>query len=190
MRKYVMIIFMAGAIGTAVPAEAQLRDQVPARTAPANVMEDSGTGFLLNRLFSPEHFRIGHSYELSYGSFGGSGLTTGTYTNSMMWHFNSRLAARVDVGFMHTPLGTGNFAQQFGGQDSFGRVYLQNAEVAYRPSDNTVIHFSFRQSPYGAYMRPYGYHSPYGFGHHGASSFNARFGTNTGDGLFWNRDLR
>jgi hypothetical protein len=42
----------------------------------------------------------------------------------------------------------------FGNQQP--RVYIRNAEVAYKPSDNFQVRMQVQQSPYGRYMSPYG----------------------------------
>lgn len=159
----VAVVISLGFVGT--PASAQLRTDIPGQ-APVKVVE-TGMPFSLNRLFSPEIFQMRHSYSLGMSSFGGMGLTMGEYTNSMSWTFSPKLAARLDVAFAHTPLGTGSAAPLFGGQDRYGKLYLKNAEVLYRPTERTSLYLSVRQSPYGPYMSPYGYYDPYGYGYGG-----------------------
>jgi hypothetical protein len=80
----------------------------------------------------------------------------GMYTNSMMWQFNSDWAARMDVSVSH-PFTQGGGA--FGRQDA--RVFIRNAEVAYKPSDNLQVRMQFQQSPYGRYASPYGTYAPF-----------------------------
>ncbi len=166
MRSLVFSIVFIVFIGFMTPVQSQvLRDganqQVPVR------VYGEGNGFSLNKLFSPEHFQLRHSYEMSYNSFGGQGMTLGTYTSSLMWQFNQKLAARADIAFSHTPFGTGGFQQALG-RDSYGKIYLKNAEIAYRPTENMQLNLSFRQSPYGRYMQPYGYgYHPYGRSYYG-----------------------
>jgi len=100
----------------------------------------------------------------------------GMYTNSMMWQFNSDWAARVDVSVAHPFTQTNNSA--FGQQDT--EVFLRNAEVAYKPSDNFQVRMQVQQNPRSRYMSPYGrYGSRYGG--HGGYGFAP---TPTGD-LFW-----
>lgn len=125
------------------------------------------TGFSLNKLFSPEFFHMSHSYELSYSSFGGHGLTLGEYTNSMMWRFSTKLAARVDVAVQHTPFGVSGLNNGLPvSQNNLNGIYLKNAEVAYQPMKNLFMQFSIHQAPngYGYYLNPYGrYGYPYGY---------------------------
>ena len=87
------------------------------------------------------------------GFAGSVGL--GVYTTSLRWQPSARLAGRVDVGVAHSPFGDGA-VQSALGFDGAGdtRVFLRNAELAYRPTENSVIHFSVQQSPYGAYASP------------------------------------
>ena len=61
-------------------------------------------------------------------------------------------------------------------------MYLQNAQVAYRPTENSLISLSIQQSPYGSYASPYGYsgYQPY----HGSSA-RMRVGSAGFDDLFW-----
>lgn len=159
MRNVLFLACLVAGLLLVTPVQAQLRQNLPsAERAPARLFDEGGSSFSLNRLFSPEQFRMSHSYEMSMGSFGGSASSLGMYTNSMMWQFNQKLAARVDVSFAHSPFGGNGFGP---GQDALGlengRVFLRNAEIAYRPTENTSFHLSFRQSPYGGYMSPYGY---------------------------------
>ncbi len=186
MRKTLSMLCLLVFLVTALPAQAQLRADVYSQRSPAKLFDQGGAGFALNKLFSPEHFRMGHSYEMSFGSFGGQSSSLGMYTNTMMFQFNQKLAARVDLSFAHSPFGGSGLGSGFGPDERGGKFFLQNAEIAYRPAENVQLHFSMRQSPYGGYMGPYGYYNPY----YGRGSFlNASYGTR-GDNLFWNNNLR
>ncbi len=176
MRTLLTFLCLVVFLSVAQPVEAQLRDDIRVREAPTQLYGSAAnTGVsLFNRLFSDEHFRMGHSYEMSFNSLGGQSSSLGMYTNSLMWQFNDKLAARADISVAHSPFGGGASFQ-----DQNPRVFLRNAEIAYRPTENVRLHFQVRQSPYGAYGSPYGY-SPYARrGHYGMG-----FGTPQGD-LFW-----
>lgn len=129
---------------------------------------------------------MNHSYTMSFSSMGGQGRTLGQYTNTMRWQFNDQLAARVDVAFMHSPFGNESFSPNDGGLAD--QIYLRNAEVAYRPTENMQFRFSVQQSPYGRYMSPYGrYGSRYGaYGH---SRFDRYDSFGSSGSLFWNDNL-
>ena len=177
-----VLAMMLGAATTA--AEAQLRSESPEERAPVQVFDEDSSPFTLNQLFSPEHFRMSHSYSMSVSSFSGEAASLGQYTNTMQWQFNDQLAARLDVAFMHRPFqgqplgdGSGNIGSQ---------VYLRNAEVAYRPTENTRIRLSFQQRPYAGYMSPYGYASPYGYHRYDRyGGFGAGFDDHRSRPLFW-----
>lgn len=177
-----LIVFIAAA-----PAYAQRRADLPGTPA-AVVLADSGQPLSLSGLFNSQTLRIGHSYEFSYSGFGGSNLGLGVYTTSLQWQPSSRLAARVDVGVAHSPFGSDDVRQALGfDQDTPARLFLRNAEIAYRPTENSVLRLQVQQNPAGSYGYGYApYASPYGYGYGptSATSIRARFGTET-DALFW-----
>ena len=186
MRNILSLVVLLVLLGVTLPAQAQLRNQVGNQQASAKLYGSDGAMFSLNQLFSPQHFKMGHSYEMSFGSFGGSTSSLGMYTNSMMFQFNDKLAARVDLSFAHQPFGSSNM---MGNEGNNGQFFLRNAEIAYRPSENVHLHLSVRQSPYGSYMSPYGHYGSRGYGLYGMHSMYAGFG-DRGDNLFWNDNLR
>jgi len=173
MRVYLLLIAFTLCLGSAQVATAQYKSDAAAE-AMMSQAKIYGDGFSLNKLFDPRFFQMRHSYEMSFGSVGGASGSMGEYTNSMMWRFSQKLAARVDVGVAHNmfgnaPTGTG----LPGSQNSAASIYLKNAEVAYQPMKNMTLHLSFRQAPrgYGYYMSPYGYYGNGGYGgYNGASA--------------------
>ena len=185
MRKILSFLCLVAFLAIATPAQAQMRGDVQTAKAPAQLYDTGAAGFALNKLFSPAHFQMRHSYEMSMGSFGGNGYSLGAYTNTLAWQFSDKLAARADVSFAFSPFGSSAFGQESGIEN--GRLFLRNAEIAYRPTENMLFHVRVQQSPYGAYMSPYGYrgygYGPFydGFGH---DSFGA-----SADRLFW-KDAR
>lgn len=155
MRTALPLLCLVFLLSMTAPAHAQLRETAQRNRSVQTQLYDTGSAAVnaLGDLFGAEHFRMSHSYEASFSSFGGQSSSMGMYTSSMMWQFNSDWAARADVSVAH-PL-TGGSA--FGSQKP--RVFLRNAEVAYRPSDNMEFRLQVQQSPYGRYMSPYGYHT-------------------------------
>ena len=189
MRTTFSLLCLMVLLACATPAQAQLRADMK---QPASVAiyddaqaEDGGFGqrleSLMGTLFSDDHFRMAHSYEMSMSSFGG-GTSLGMYTNSMQWQFNDAWAARVDMSVAHQPF-SGGMGFGEGGQNM--RVFLRNAEVAYRPNENMSFHFQVRQSPYGRYARPLGGPAMFGPRH---SAFSSPPGTR--GGLFWKEEQR
>ena len=180
MRKVVSIACLLIFLGVAMPAEAQLRETALEQNAPAKLYETKASGFTLNKLFDPSIFRMSQSVEFSSSSFGGQTSSLGMFTNSMMWQFSDKLAARVDISAAYSP-NAGTFSNAGGNLSGDTRIFVQNAEVAYRPSENVELHLSFHHSPYGCYGSPYGY---YGYRPYGRMNrYNASYGASS---LFWN----
>jgi hypothetical protein len=194
MRTSIFVLLFLALLFVSSPVRAQLRSAGSPADASVQLYDQGSTGFSLNKYFSPEHFTMSHSFELS--SFGGNSMSM--YTNSMQWQFSSKLAARVDVAAAYSPLSSQSGMSVTGQSDS--RVFVKNAQLAYRPKENMEIHLSFRQNPYGSNMGPYGYGGYGGYGgdggyggsgynRYGGSSFQADYGSNGRD-LFWNGRLR
>lgn len=179
MRNVLSLLCLVACLAIAVPAQAQLRGDVVAERAPTKLYDAGASGFVLNKLFSPAHFQMRHSYEMSVGSAPGGSYSLGAYTNTLAWQFSDKLAARADISFAFSPFGSSAFGQE-GGLEN-GRLFLRNAEVAYRPTENMTFHLQVRQSPYGAYASPYG---AYGYGGYGRTGFGYDTGIGS-DHLFW-----
>ncbi|MCB0720430.1 MAG: hypothetical protein KDD65_18430 [Bacteroidetes bacterium] len=168
MRTVLSGIFFIAVIGLFNPAQGQLRTEGANKTQTA--LYDSGArAFLLNTLFSPEHFKMSHSVEMSVGSGGGQTNSLAMYTNTLAWNFGQKLAARADISLAYSPFSSGSFNANGPGSMTGrnGNVFLRNAEVMYQPSENVRLHIAFQQSPYGYYGSPYGYYgrgsSPFGY---------------------------
>ena len=153
MRTVLPIFCLVLTLSLATPAEAQFRETAQQNRSVQTQLYDSGSAAAnaLQSLFGAEHFRMSHSYQASFSSVGGNAASMGMYTNSMMWQFNSDWAARMDVAVSHPFTQGGAF-----GNNQEAQVFIRNAEVAYKPSDNLQVRMQFQQSPYGRYMRPYG----------------------------------
>lgn len=174
MRTSLLAFCMVVLLSAAYPAHAQFRADGAGQPAPARVYSDSQFGAALDKLFSDEHFQMGHAYEMSYTSLAGQGMSMGMYTNSLMWQFD-KVAARVDVS-MAQPFSGG---EAFFGRDRGPQLFLRNAEIAYRPTENMLLHVQIQQNPYGGFASPYGYgpyDGGYGYAPYGGRSFNVRMG--------------
>ena len=195
MRSAFAVLLLAGTLLLADPAAAQFRADLPTREAPAAVTSTGASSLGLARLFASDKFKLSHSYEMSYSSFGGQGLGLGVYTGSLRWQPTDKLAGRADIAVASSPFGDAATQEAFGfGQDTPARVYLRNAELAYRPTENSMIRFQVQQSPYGAYASPYGvgrfggygggYGAAFGSSPYGGSSVRASWSSD-GDDLFF-----
>lgn len=184
MRVSLFILLLSAMLLATAPAQAQLRPSGSAVTSSVRLYDQGNSGFSLNRFFTPQNFRMSHTFEASSSSFGG-GSSMAMYTNSMQWQFSDKLAARLDVSAASQLGGNERLAQALGQNPN--QIFIRNAEVAYRPGKNVELHLSMRRSPYGSYMSPYGYGYGYGaydrFNHY--SSFRSDFGPSTDD-LFFN----
>ncbi len=182
MRYASSVLVLAALLYVAAPAHAQLRADLPPSGTPPVAVYEAPTGFALGSLLNPEHFKISNAYEMSFSSSGGQSLGLGVLTTSLRYQPSDRLAARVDVGVAHSPFGSDAVQQHLGfSPESPAKLYLQNAQIAYRPTENSLIQFQVQQSPFGGYASPYGYANPY----YGGTQVRAGFGASDYDDLFW-----
>ena len=171
----------------AAPARAQFRDETSARPAGVALYDGPSTpgGLNLGRLFNAQTLQFSQQAEFSTTSGGAGTLGLGVYTTSLQWQPSARLAGRVDVAVAKNLFSSGALGSAYG-SDQSPQIYLRNAELAYRPTANSVLHLSVRQSPYGLYASPYGYSDPYGNGYSGnRTGFGASVGTAGADRLFF-----
>lgn len=157
MRTALPLLCLVLTLSLTAPAEAQLRETAQQNRAVQTQLYDSASSAAdaLESLFGADHFRMVQSYEASFSSFGGQTSSMGMYTNSMMWQFNSDWAARMDVSVAHP------FTEMSAFGERNTRLFIRNAEVAYKPSENFQVRMQVQQSPYGRYMSPYGSHRSY-----------------------------
>lgn len=189
MRNHFIVLLIV--LFASASAFAQRRADLPGSPSAVQVA-GSDQPLTLSGLFNAQSFKIGHSYEFSYSGLGGSSLGLGIYSTSLQWQPSSRLAARVDVGAAHSPFGSADVQESLGfDQNTPAKVFLRNAEIAYRPTENSVLHLQIQQNPlgryggnsYGPYAGGYGY-GGYGYAPFYGTSLNARYGSDS-DALFW-----
>ncbi|MEX0602226.1 MAG: hypothetical protein WD295_02725 [Bacteroidota bacterium] len=140
----------------AMTATAQLRSQVESKPNVTEAMVRPDASGLMFGFINPNNFSMRHSFSLSYSTFGGHSMSLGMYTNSMFYRIADPLDLQVDVSMIHSPFSS--FGDQFS-RDLSG-VYLTRAELNYRPSDNTLVQFQFRQLPSLYWMNDM-YRSPF-----------------------------
>lgn len=178
MRSAALIVVLAAAL--TAPVSAQQRMDATGRPAPVALYDAPAAPPALGRLFNAQTLRFSQSYEMSYTGGAGGSLGLGVYSAGVQWQPSNRLAARVDVGVAHSPFGSPDVQSALGLDQQQPRVFLRNAEIAYRPTESSLLTLSVRQSPYGNYASPYGIG---GMG--GASRYRAAFGTPDADRLFF-----
>ncbi len=158
--KRISVIFGIACILTlllAIDSDAQFRDQQTGtpRVADAIVTSDSPSFF---SFFSPENFRMRHSYTMSYMTGGGQGMAVGMYTNSMFYKLADPLNVQLDVSLMHSPYNSFNR-----NMEDNSNLFISRAEINYQPSEHFRIQLQYRQIPYTDYFGYYGsrYYQPW-----------------------------
>ena len=142
----------------AFAAQAQFKNQAePQQTSSGGLITQPSSSNFFFGWFDPNRFTMHHSFSLSYMTFGGQGMSLGTYTNSMMYQFADNLDARADVSLSYSPF---NSFGMKGTKDLSG-IYLSRAQVDYRPWENVSVQLQYRQIPYGYFNSPF-YHPWYG----------------------------
>ncbi len=156
MRIGLLSVCLVALLSVSTPVEAQLRDGVAVESQ-ARLLDNGGGNILMNTIFNPQYFSMGHSVEFNAGGGGSYSSSLAMYTNSLMWNFSDKLSAKADVSVAYSPFSSGpNSPTGVGNLSSGSRVFLRNAEVAYSPRENLHFHISVNNSPYGRYGQPYG----------------------------------
>ena len=140
----------------------QFKDEPNTLDIREGILSDNPVGSLFS-FIDPSKFSMGHSFEMSYSSFGNHGLAMGVYTNHMSYELNEKLNVELDASFVNTPYNT--FGDTF--TNSFNGVYIDKAQINYKPSEDFKIVLQYSNSPYGRYDRNYN-----GFMRRGFSPFS------------------
>jgi hypothetical protein len=134
---------------------AQFKSQVEEKPSVAESMirpDDSGNflGF-----FNPQNFMMRQSFSFSTMLLGGKSIGLAMYTNSMFYKVSDPLNVRLDVSLMRSPFNS--LGKDF--QSDVNKLFISRAEVNYKPFDNMIIQFQYRQIPLSAYGNYY--YSPF-----------------------------
>jgi hypothetical protein len=139
MKKLVLILF----VSVSFAALGQFRDDGLKKTSVKEGIVDESSGYALGFMNS-ENFRMKHSFSLSYSSFGGNGISLGTYTNSMFYKLMSNMNVQMDVNFMFSPYSS--FGETF--QKDISGVYISKAAINYYPFKDLHVSIQYRNVPY------------------------------------------
>jgi hypothetical protein len=162
MKKMVIVLSLFSVMVCITTASAQFKSTIDPRPSVTESILRTGDGNFLSGLFDPSKFNMQHSFSLSYASFAGQGMSLGVYTNSMQYKFSDQLDVRTDISLMTSPFNSlGKDAQS-----SLNGLYLNRAELNYRPWKNTLFQVSYRQIPASSWL-----YSGYGYGYGGLNSF-------------------
>lgn len=160
MKTLTLLVLAGMLLCAASGVQAQFKGQLEREAQSSGGLITQPSSSLFFGWFDPNRFSMHHSFDLSYMTFGGQGMSLGTYTNSMMYQFADNLDARADVSMSYSPF---NSFSTFGakGSKDFSGIYLSRAQVNYRPWENFSVQLQYRQIPYGYFNSPF-YHPWYG----------------------------
>ena len=154
MKKKAIISSVLALLLCLTTASAQFKSTIDPRPTVAESILRTGDGNFLSGLFDPGKFNMQHSFSLSYSSFAGQGMSLGVYTNSMQYKFSDDLDVRTDISLMTSPFNS--FGKD--AQSSLNGLFLNRAELNYRPWKNTLFQISYHQYPASSWLNPgYGY---------------------------------
>ncbi len=130
---------------------AQFKSQVEQSPSVLEGLYRPSTGFFLFDWFNPANFQMHQSVEMSFQSFGGKGVSLGTYTNSMSYKFADNLNARADISLSYSPYSS--FSSPLnGGKNNLSSLYLSRLQMDYQPWKNVFLQVQYRQLPPGSYL--------------------------------------
>ena len=119
----------------------QLKSQVPKQNVGAMI-----TGNNLSTtvpLLDPTRFDMHHSFSMSTMSLGGQAMNVAAYTNIMTYELNHNLHLGTRFSLVQPTgmMGPGNYGLN-------NTQFLYDANLQYRPSENTLIEFKMSNRPY------------------------------------------
>lgn len=142
MKTYLFILL----IGFSLTAYGQYRDNGLNKPEIQDGITNGSTTNLLGFLNS-DNFVMKHTLSMSYTTFGGNGISLGTYTNSMFYKMMDNLNVQADVSFVYSPYSS--FGKDF--QNQVSGIYLSRAAINYTPFKDMHVTFQYRNLPYGSY---------------------------------------
>lgn len=152
MKKFIMIILIAAFTVSYAQFKEQSNKSLDIKNGIVKNYSSSLFGF-----FNMDNFRMNHTFDISYQTFGSAGnLALTTYTNSMFYKINDQLNVQADISLVNSPFNS--FGKDF--SSKINGLYLSRAQINYRPTENMSIIFQYRNIP--SYYYPYSYFSsPY-----------------------------
>ena len=99
-----------------------------------------------------DNFRMSHSVDMSFSTFGGQSIMLGSYTGSMFYKLSDNLNIAVDASLVTSPYSSlGNEYSK-----SINGIYITRAQINYNISKDTRITLQYF-NPVGGLISPYGY---------------------------------
>lgn len=130
---------------------------------PAKLKTSSG---LILGFINPKNFAIQHSFNMSYGSYGGANVSLASYTATLSYKVRDNLKVSADISMQYSPYASigSNRLENQAFQNSFNGINLSRVSLDYQPFKNMYISFNYinmKNNPLGYYgYGPYGY-GPY-----------------------------
>ncbi len=149
MKRMLSIMTLAALLP--VFAQAQFRGSEPVK-APVSesVIQQPGSLFDIIDL---NRFSMQHSISMSYNTIGNQSIGLTKYTNSINYRISQPFSLRADISMQYSPFNS--LPQAF--KNDFNKIYLERAQLEYRPSDDFRVTLQYRnyQGYYypGDYMR-------------------------------------
>lgn len=141
-------------------AQAQFRGSEPVRPNAADGVVQESSPMPILGFIDMNKFSMNHSISMSYNSFGGESLGLTKYTNTIRYQLAAPLSVRADISMQYSPFNSLPAAFQ----NDFNKIYLERAQIDYRPTDDMRISLQYRNL--SGYYNPY-YHG-YGPGYYGS----------------------
>lgn len=163
MRRAGLLVVLVLTLAVVRPSMAQLRASEKGQAGEALMATTESVGLLMRTVFNPQNFSMGHAFEMTVGSSSYGTGSLAMYTNSLQWRFGDKFNAQADVSVAYSPFSNFNGSSLGGPNSVSGRsadVFLRNAFLEYRPSENVSLNLSYHRSPYGRYLQPYGWYRP------------------------------
>ena len=126
----------------------QLKSQIPDQNA--SVMITGNTISETVPFLDHSRFNMHHSFSMSTMSLGGQAMNVAAYTNMMTYELNPNLHLGTSFSLLQPTgvVGPGNY-------DLNKTQFLYDANLQYRPSENTLIELNMSNRPYyNRYNRP------------------------------------
>ncbi len=146
-RSGIIFLFLIGCVAI---SNAQYRGEEP--RLPSMTEKIQSPSNMILGFLNLENFHMSHTLSMGYSSFGGQGIGMSMYTNSMSYQISEPLSVRADVSVMFTPFGSLTSMMK---QDA-NKVFLQRAQIDYRPSKEFGISLQYRDYPLSAISPMYG----------------------------------
>ena len=119
----------------------QLKSQVPEQNVGALITGNNLSTIV--HLLDPSRFNMNHSFSMSTMSLGSQAMNVASYTNIMTYELNPNLHLGTSFSLIQPTgmMGPGNYGLN-------KPQFLYDANLQYRPSENTLIEFNMSNRPY------------------------------------------